>query len=65
MNYSMLIKMLRDKLILTQTEFANLLNVSYITVCRWENGVYEPTTKMKRKIVQLCKENNVNMEGGF
>ena len=36
MSYSDNIKKLREKLILTQKEFAELLGVSYVTVCRWE-----------------------------
>lgn len=62
MDYTKLIKKLRDKLILTQTEFAALLGVSYPTVCRWEKGIHDPTTKVKRKIVELCKENNIKLE---
>lgn len=63
MDYSKLIKLLRNKLILTQTEFADLLNVSFSTVNRWETGKHEPTIKAKRKIVDLCKENRINIEG--
>jgi putative transcriptional regulator len=62
MDYAKIIKKLRDKLIMTQTEFASLIGVSYTTVCRWENKIFEPTTKLKRKIVQLCRENNVALE---
>lgn len=62
MNYQSLIKKLRDKLILTQTEFAKVLGVSYTTVCRWETGVHEPTIKQKRKIVELCIENKIKLE---
>lgn len=62
MDYSILIKKLRDKLILTQTEFAEIIGVSYTTVCRWEKGVFEPTIKVKRKIVQMCKEYNIMWE---
>lgn len=63
MDYSKLIKKLRDKLILSQTEFAASLGISYTTVSRWESGLHEPTIKMKRKIVELCKQNNINLEG--
>ncbi len=38
MVYSEAIKTLRKKLILSQTEFAKLLSVSYATVNRWESG---------------------------
>ena len=62
MDYTKLIKKVRDKLILTQTEFAALLGVYYPTVCRWEKGIHDPTTKVKRKIVELCKENDIKLE---
>jgi DNA-binding transcriptional regulator YiaG len=50
MTYSEAIKKLRTKMILTQTEFATLFNVTFGTVNRWESGKYEPTTKVKRKL---------------
>jgi len=62
MNYSLLVRKLREKLILTQSEFATLLGVSFASINRWETGKYSPTTKIKRKIVELCKENNIELE---
>ena len=61
-NYAYIIKKLRTKLILSQTEFAYLLGTTFGTVNRWESGKHEPTIKMKRKIVQLCVENDVKLE---
>jgi len=63
MNYAIIIKKLREKLILTQTEFAEILGVSFTTVSRWEKGIHVPTIKVKRKIVELCKINNIEMKG--
>ncbi len=62
MNYAVLIKDLRDKLLLTQTELAEELEVSFASVNRWENGRTAPTIKAKRKIRELCKKNNIEME---
>lgn len=62
MDYSNLIRILRNKLILTQTELADLLKVSFSSVNRWENGKHEPTTKIKRKIVELCEQNHISLE---
>ena len=62
MHYAKLIKRLREKLILSQTEFAEILGVSFTTVSRWEKGVHSPTIKVKRKIVELCKANHIEME---
>jgi len=50
MDYSKAIKEYREKLFLTQEDLGKLLNVSKITVNRWENGKFEPTMKIKRKL---------------
>ena len=63
MNYRKLVKELREKLIITQEELAALLGVSFASINRWETGKHEPTIKIKRKIVELCKENNIDLEG--
>ena len=62
MNWSKIIKELRNKLLLTQTEMGELLGVSFATINRWENDRYEPTIKVKRKIKELCEKNNLNFE---
>ena len=62
MDYSNLIKELRNKMLLTQTEIADLLGVSFGSVNRWENGKYEPTIKAKRKLKVLCLEYNIKFE---
>jgi putative transcriptional regulator len=59
MNYGKALKLLRARLIITQTELAVLLGVSYVSVNRWENGKCVPTTKAKRKIADLCSKNKV------
>lgn len=61
MDYRKLVKELRDKLIITQEELAAMLDVSFATINRWETGKHEPTTKMKRKIVEMCKKNNIDL----
>lgn len=62
MDYSKAIKQLRLKLLLTQTEFAELLEVSFESVNRWENGKNEPTMKVKRKIHVLLKQNGIEVD---
>ena len=62
MNWSKLIKELRNQLLLTQTELSNLLGVSFATINRWENEHYEPTIKVKRKIKDLCEKNKIDFE---
>jgi putative transcriptional regulator len=63
LDYQYLVKELREKLILTQEELAKLLGVSFASVNRWENGHCDPTTKVKRKIVDLCKKNKISIGG--
>lgn len=62
MDYQKIVKHLREKLILSQVELADLLGVSFASINRWETGKHEPTIKVKRKIVELCKENNIELE---
>jgi putative transcriptional regulator len=60
MDYSKLIKSLREKMLLTQTEFAEKLGVSFGSVNRWENDKHEPTMKVKRQLAVLFKKYNIN-----
>lgn len=53
MEYADRIKRLRDKMVISQKELAELLGVSFVTVNRWENGHYIPTIKIKRKLQDL------------
>ncbi len=62
MMYSEAIKNLRKKMILTQTEFAKMLGVSFGTVNRWESGKYEPTTKLKRKLQPYFEKYKIKLE---
>lgn len=59
MNWSKIIKDLRNKMLLSQTELANLLGVSFASINRWENGHNEPTIKIKRKIKELCDREKI------
>lgn len=60
-DYQKMIVSLRNKLILSQEEFAKLLGVSFASVNRWERGRHEPTIKVKRKIIELCKKHKVEL----
>jgi len=62
LDYASAIINLRIKLNLSQTALAELLGVSFTSVNRWENGKYEPTKLVKKKIELLCIENNIQME---
>lgn len=62
MKYADAIKKLRMKLMLTQSEFADLLGVSFGTVNRWESGKYAPTMKVKRKLDPYFKKYSIEVE---
>ena len=54
-----LIKEIRAYLNMSQTEFAELLNVSFATVNRWENGRAVPNKLAQSKMYDLCRERSV------
>lgn len=60
-DYQKMIISLRNKLIMSQEEFAKYLGVSFASVNRWEKGHHEPTIKAKRKIVEECRKNKIQL----
>ena len=54
-----LIKKIRSHMNMSQTEFAEQLNVTFATVNRWENGHALPNKLAQDKIYDLCKEYDV------
>lgn len=54
-----LIKQIRIHLNMSQTEFAERLNVSFATVNRWENGRAVPNKLAQSKMYDLCMEKSV------
>ena len=54
-----LMKDIRAWLGMSQTEFAEQLNVRFATVNRWENGHAVPNKLAQDRIYELCKERNV------
>jgi DNA-binding XRE family transcriptional regulator len=63
MTYAEKIKKLREVMLISQGELADILNVSVVTVNRWENDRFEPTIKIKRKLKALFIENNIKPLG--
>lgn len=53
MDYKIMVKKLRNKMFLTQSEFAKELGVSIASVARWETGENDPTMKAKKKLNDL------------
>lgn len=55
------IKQIREKALLTQVEFAKVIGISFMTVQRWEQGKNKPSFRLRRKILNFCKENNIEI----
>lgn len=54
----------RAKMNLSQQMLAKELNVSYVTISRWENGNSDPTKKAVAKFYDFCNINNLNIGNG-
>lgn len=61
-DYAKAVRLLRDKMIVSQSELADFLSVSFSTVNRWESGLYSPTIKAKRKLLPLFEKFNIILE---
>lgn len=53
------VKIAREKLVLSQAEFAKELGVAYASVNRWENGARIPTYALQRKFYEFCSAKGV------
>lgn len=55
-NYAKLIKEYRERKLLTQEDLAKILNVTVVSISRWEQGKFSPTISIKRKLKALFIE---------
>lgn len=56
------IKMIRHKCLMSQTEFADALGVSFATVNRWESGKSKPNFKTMRLINNFCEAHGIDFD---
>lgn len=57
----MRVKEIRKYMMLTQEEFAKELGFSLGAIQRWEQGINEPSLRYKRKLVEFCKANGIEV----
>lgn len=62
MKYSKKIKLLREKMFVTQKELAEILGYSFVSINRWETGKFNPTIKAKKKLNDLFIKYNVKTD---
>ena len=60
MSFSKEIETLRERLYLTQNEFAKALNVSFSTVNRWEKGKARPNISTMKEVKKFCENKEVD-----
>lgn len=60
-NYPKAILRLRAKLNISQEELGKMLDISFTTVNRWENGHFEPTKIIKVKLDELFMKNDIEV----
>ena len=59
MKFSDAIKTIRRKSLLSQSDFANEIGVSFSTVNRWENGKVVPKPCKLKLIKNFCVKHNI------
>ena len=63
MNYSKILIKIRGTLDLSQEQLGKMLNVSFATINRWENGRSEPSKKRIFQIEKICSDNKISING--
>lgn len=59
MNFCKDIRLIRQKSLLSQENFAKALGVSFTTVNRWESGKSKPSYRTLKLIDDFCKERKI------
>ncbi|WP_409969671.1 helix-turn-helix transcriptional regulator [Bengtsoniella intestinalis] len=62
MSLSSDLKYVRQKLFLTQDDFAAQIKVSVATINRWENGRSRPNMTAMKNLKAFCEQNNLPFE---
>ena len=62
MSFSHDIKMIRNRCLMRQQEFAEALGVSFATVNRWESGKSKPGYKTKKLIQEFCQTKGIDYD---
>lgn len=62
MDFADRVKLVRKQLGISQEKLAVLLEVSFATVNRWEQGKAMPNYRTVQKLIVLCKERGIQYE---
>ena len=59
MDFPAYVKMVREKIGMSQEDLARALNVSFVTINRWENGKTRPNKLAKSVFIAFCEQQGV------
>lgn len=59
MNFVEKVRVVREKLFLSQVDLGKELGVSYATINRWEQGKTQPNWQSKKIFHELCEKNDI------
>lgn len=62
MEFSRMLIFARAKLNMSQTQIAEHLGVSFVTINRWENQITKPSKVAMIRVVEFCKKNGIEIE---
>ena len=62
MKFQEIVKYARNKTRYSQEQLARILNVSFATINRWENGKTVPRPLAKDTFDKFCKDNNIDIK---
>ncbi len=63
MKFAEQIRIIRQRMFLSQDEFAKVLHVSLSTVNRWEMAKSKPNLTAMKQIKEFCSENGLEYDG--
>lgn len=62
MNFSDIVKTVRQKADMSQEDLARALDVSFATINRWENGKTHPNKLTKAVFFDFCQKQGLDIE---
>ena len=62
MDFSTTVKQARKDMGLSQEELAQALNISYVTINRWENGKSKPNRMAKSVFFAFCEKKGLKIK---
>lgn len=62
MDFSVIVKMVREKMNMSQEDLAHALNVSFATINRWENGKTHPNKLTMQVFISFCEQNGISVK---